>query len=82
MGCRYSIQMVEAEVKESTGIELPETNRDEIAIHDNQFVNKKSGKMVELYTVGGRRVAAQTGHRLRGVYILCDAGKTSKVVYP
>ena len=45
-------------------------------------INKISGKTVEIFTVDGRRVPAQTGHRLRGVYILCDARKTSKVVYP
>ena len=82
VGCRYAVHLADAESTTISGIDLPETNADEIVVRDNHFVNRISGKTVEIFTVGGRRVPAETGHRLRGVYILCDAGKTSKVIYP
>lgn len=83
VGCRYAIHMVDAEVKnDPTGIDLPEVGFKDIEVRDSQFFNATSGSTVNLFTVDGRRVAAQTGNRLRGIYILCDAGRTCKVVYP
>ena len=83
VGCRYAIHMVDAEVKnDPTGIDLPEVGFKDIEVRDSQFFNAVSGSAVNLFTVDGRRVAAQTGNRLRGIYILCDAGRTCKVVYP
>lgn len=83
-GCKYAAVFAEAEVSSDnqTGIgHTPELRPDELAIRNGQFVLSGSGRVVELFSINGRRVVATSLNRLHGVYIVRDGKRTGKVYF-
>ncbi|MBP3227731.1 MAG: sulfatase-like hydrolase/transferase [Bacteroidaceae bacterium] len=82
VGCRYAVAFADAEVavpNDPTGLDAVELPADSLAVVDGAFVLGGSGRRVELYTVGGRRVAPTSLSRLGGIYIVKDGERTMKV---